>query len=168
MTCEKRSPNTMPWCSVAKGDHRSATAVAKINKSGDGSVVHEAIVATSGPIPSADQLRQYDGVLPGLAERIVSMAEKEQQRRHAGEIADENLSVHHAQIVETNSRQEIKLKLFGQVFGFVIAAAVVWLALTMCKGGAFTSAAAMVSSVVVALIWGRTKTRNMPPPSDET
>lgn len=151
---------------MGKSDHRTATAVAKINKSRDGSVheVHEAIVATSGPIPSADQLRQYDGVLPGLAERIVSMAEKEQQRRHSGEIADEALAVRHAEIVDNNSRQEIRLKLIGQVFGFVIAAAVVSLALAMCEGGAFTAAAGMVSSVVVALIWGRTKTRNMPPP----
>lgn len=36
----------------------------------------------SGPLPPPALLRQYEEILPGTAERIVSMAEKEQGHRH--------------------------------------------------------------------------------------
>lgn len=36
----------------------------------------------SGPIPSAEELEHLERVLPGLANRVVSMAEKEQNMRH--------------------------------------------------------------------------------------
>jgi uncharacterized membrane protein len=37
---------------------------------------------TVGPLPSPVLLEQYDQVLPGLAETIVRMAEREQAHRH--------------------------------------------------------------------------------------
>ena len=36
----------------------------------------------SGPLPAPKTLEEYDSVLPGGAERIFSMAEKEQEARH--------------------------------------------------------------------------------------
>ncbi len=36
----------------------------------------------SGPIPSAEELEHLEAVLPGLADRVVSMAEREQNHRH--------------------------------------------------------------------------------------
>ena len=36
----------------------------------------------SGPLPAPETLRQYGEVMPGLDERIVSMAEREQGHRH--------------------------------------------------------------------------------------
>ena len=47
-----------------------------------------AVVETSlhqGPIPSARQFGEYDAILPGSADRILSMAEKEQAHRHQWE-----------------------------------------------------------------------------------
>ena len=38
-------------------------------------------VTTGGPLPVAQQFEQYEKVLPGSAERIISMAEKEQGNR---------------------------------------------------------------------------------------
>lgn len=35
----------------------------------------------SGPLPSPDELKKYDGVVDGCAERIVKMAEKQQDHR---------------------------------------------------------------------------------------
>lgn len=35
----------------------------------------------SGPVPSAGELQRYENVLPGLANRLVAMAEKEQDIR---------------------------------------------------------------------------------------
>ena len=43
------------------------------------SVVQES--SHSGPLPSAEQYRQYEEILPGAAERILAMAEKEQEGR---------------------------------------------------------------------------------------
>lgn len=40
---------------------------------------------TTGPIPSAYEIESYERVLPGSADRILSMAEKNQQRRHESE-----------------------------------------------------------------------------------
>lgn len=37
----------------------------------------------SGPIPSAEELEHLERVQSGLADRVVSMAEKEQQHRHS-------------------------------------------------------------------------------------
>jgi uncharacterized membrane protein len=42
----------------------------------------------SGPLPPARQLGDYNDVLPGLADRIVRMAELEQQHRHMIEEAE--------------------------------------------------------------------------------
>ncbi|MEN0021263.1 MAG: DUF2335 domain-containing protein [Planctomycetota bacterium] len=36
----------------------------------------------SGPLPPAQELGRYDDVLPGTAERIIAMAEREQAARH--------------------------------------------------------------------------------------
>ncbi len=36
----------------------------------------------SGPIPEPDTLARYNDVMPGLGERIVAMAEREQTHRH--------------------------------------------------------------------------------------
>lgn len=39
----------------------------------------------TGPLPPPEQLLQYEQISPGFADRIVTMAEKEQENRH-GEI----------------------------------------------------------------------------------
>lgn len=46
----------------------------------------------SGPIPHPDVLREYDKIIPGAAERIVAMAEREQEHRHAIETKANNAS----------------------------------------------------------------------------
>lgn len=39
----------------------------------------------SGPIPPPEDLRIYEEICPGAADRIIAMAEKEQQNRHTNE-----------------------------------------------------------------------------------
>jgi uncharacterized membrane protein len=36
----------------------------------------------AGPLPPADQIRAYEEVLPGSADRILAMAERQQEHRH--------------------------------------------------------------------------------------
>jgi uncharacterized membrane protein len=50
-----------------------------------GSVVHAAVEAFSGPIPEPVVLREYEQVLPGLAERIVRWTEDEAHHRRTVE-----------------------------------------------------------------------------------
>ena len=39
------------------------------------------LTAFSGPLPPASMLREYEATLPGMADRVVAMAEKEQEIR---------------------------------------------------------------------------------------
>jgi len=54
-------------------------------KTGEAKIVLTQVVSKShsGPIPSAEELEHLERVLPGLANRVVSMAEKEQEARHS-------------------------------------------------------------------------------------
>lgn len=49
-------------------------------------------VAYSGPIPPPNHFAQYENVLPGAADRILSMAEREQEDRHRSNKMDRKLS----------------------------------------------------------------------------
>jgi uncharacterized membrane protein len=54
--------------------------------------VRQAVVETStaihrGPLPPPDQFKDYEAILPGSADRILKMAEKEQDHRHAWELS---------------------------------------------------------------------------------
>ncbi|WP_340611910.1 DUF2335 domain-containing protein [Xenorhabdus bharatensis] len=46
------------------------------------SVIQHKIFEFQGPIPPPSQLREYENILPGAAERLLSLAEKEQRHRH--------------------------------------------------------------------------------------
>ena len=61
----------------------------------------------SGPIPPPEMLRQYDEIQPGLAERIISMAEQQSAHRRILE----------KRVVSSNELRA----LIGQVMAFVIA-----------------------------------------------
>jgi uncharacterized membrane protein len=62
----------------------------------------------SGPLPSPDNLLNYDKVTPGAANRIIEMAEKNQE--------------HRLYINRVLAESDVKKSLRGQIFGFAIAA----------------------------------------------
>jgi uncharacterized membrane protein len=47
-------------------------------------IAHE-VAEFSGPLPPPSYLSEYDAILPGAADRIISMAEAEQKHRHSWE-----------------------------------------------------------------------------------
>ena len=61
---------------------------------------------SSGPLPSADQLERYDIVLPGAANRIITMAEE--QSKHRQELEKT--------VIKSNARDS----LLGVIFAFVL------------------------------------------------
>ena len=69
-----------------------------------------------GPIPSPERLRQFEEVQSGLADRIVSMAERQQDHRMLMESSA--LDIDH-KIVDSDVRQSY----LGTVLGFIFAMA---------------------------------------------
>lgn len=63
--------------------------------------------AFSGPLPHPSDFEKYEAILPGAADRIIKMAEKEQDFRHA--------------IEKQESESFIKLFGRGQIFAFTLA-----------------------------------------------
>jgi uncharacterized membrane protein len=75
------------------------------------SELHLEATRFEGPLPPPEQLAQYKQISPAFAERIVEMAEKEQNFRHA----------------DTQVVRGIQGKIIGrgQIFGFVISLAII-------------------------------------------
>jgi len=97
----------------------------------------------SGPLPHPRILEQYDEVLPGLAERIVTMAEKEQGHRHAMDRG----------IMGLFSR--------GQWFGFIMGIVTLLLGSWLLYEGRDLSGFGIVivgiGSIIASLLFGRQK-----------
>lgn len=60
----------------------------------------------SGPLPPSDEFQNYEEVLPGAADRIISMAEKEQEGR---------ISAQHKEM-----RMLFISHIMGQIFAFIL------------------------------------------------
>lgn len=69
------------------GDDNKKDIADPTNEDQQLSTVHQSF---SGPMPPPALFREYDQILPGAAERIMAMAEKEQQHRHVvvGKVAE--------------------------------------------------------------------------------
>lgn len=79
----------------------------------------------TGPMPPPELLRQYDAVVPGAAERILAMAEKEAQHRQAQESQALNANVQaqkqQLDIAEQQTKATFKSDKIGQLCGFVVS-----------------------------------------------
>lgn len=69
-------------------------------------VVRHQSVSYSGPLPPAAEFERYNVALPGAAERILALAEKETEHRHGAE----DLLV----------QEEVRASRTGQKFAFVL------------------------------------------------
>ena len=69
-------------------------------------VAVETVTTHQGPIPSPEVIAGYEKVLAGSADRIIRMAEKEQDHRHKLQLQ--------------NQSQLVRLTFIGQLFAFAI------------------------------------------------
>ena len=76
-----------------------------------------------GPLPYPDQLRQYEQVLPGIAERIVRMAEEEQRVRLAVMQADSEQKASLIRIAEHENLALTQATAKGQNIGLSVPVA---------------------------------------------
>jgi len=121
------------------------------------SIVHQE--SFSGPLPHPKHLAEYNQILPGAADRIIAMAEKEQAHRHSWEVK--------------SLRYDFSYSLLGIILGFVIALALLILAYVSSQAGhqnvALTFLAASTVGMVASFIKGRSwlKDRNSSPEPKE-
>lgn len=98
-----------------------------------------------GPLPPASEFREYNKVLPGAAERILAMAEKNVsmlEKTTDAHIQNEN------KIVDHNINEEKKGSCFGLLIGIGALGSAVYLASTghdWVAGGIITSIVALVA-----------------------
>lgn len=95
---------------------KSMQASGKNDNGQEMKVVHQE--AYQGSLPHPDLLKKFEEITPGAAERILAMAEKEQQHRHELEkeiVAKEN----------DNIKNELSLKNTGLIFAFILAFSII-------------------------------------------
>jgi len=100
----------------------------------------------SGPLPPPGVIKQYNEIIPGSAERILKMAEKEQEHRF-----------------EMN-KQTISIDKWGQRYAFLIAT----LGLSMSgflaylgeTGFAMSTSISTIGGIVTAYIYGQKKQKD--------
>jgi uncharacterized membrane protein len=122
---------------TARGEIVDATALVKgVEEHVDRRVLQ--IVSHTGPMPPPEQLREYESVLPGLADRIVQMAEREQNQRHA---------MQRATILGS---QEITKR--GQQYGLAVAVIVLVVAMILVLTGHDKAGMVLASVDLVSLV----------------
>ncbi len=101
----------------------------------------------AGPLPRAADLYEYEQVHPGLANRIVNMAEREQQHRH--------------QIETAQVENPYRLAKYGQVYGFLalltVLAFAAWLVAAGHPGWATAVSGLDVVGVAAVFVRGRNR-----------
>ncbi len=91
-----------------------------------------------GPLPSAKEFQRYDQALPGAADRILAMAEREQTHRHAIE--------HHV------VTEDVRLKKRSPWFAFVALCAMLAVVGYIAYLGHPTSATALGGGVLIGVV----------------
>lgn len=108
-------------------------------------IIHQVEERYSGPLPHPQHLEMYERTLPGAADRILTMAEKEQDHRHAWE--------------DRELRSSIFTETVGRFGGIGVAVALVVGAVFCAVTGANAIGVALVTasavSMVPAIIKGR-------------
>jgi uncharacterized membrane protein len=98
---------------------------------------YTAIRAHIGPLPPPEVLARYERLLPGSAERLFQMVERDQTHR---------FSLEH-KIVD----REARVAMMGQVFGLLVALAVLAVAIVAIQAGNATAGAALSAVDIVGL-----------------
>ena len=102
-----------------------------------------------GPLPAPENLKEYDIIIPGLAERIVKMAETQSAHRTGLEARVVN-----SQLIESRT---------GQFLGFIIAlvciGSAVWLAQNNHDGVAGILAGTTLVGLVAIFVVGKKEQR---------
>lgn len=114
----------------------------------------------SGPLPAPETLARYDQLIPGVAARIVRMAEREQE--HA--ISQQQLAL---QSDVSARAKALSLHARGQVFALILALAGIGASVGLALTGHDWVAGVIAGSVIVALATAFLGTRSKETPADK-
>lgn len=110
---------------------------------------------SEGPLPPAQELAAYEHITPGLADRIVTMAEKEQGTRHV--------------IMRRRNLAQIWITAAGQFFGFILALAIIaiagWLLAHDKPIAGFAALLTGIATLVGPFIYRKKRPQQQPPAS---
>ena len=111
------------------------TDIAELNNQEVKKVVYQAIreIQFSGPIPPPNIINEYEKILPGAADRILSMAEKQ--------------SHHRQQMEKIMIQAESRDSLLGIISGFILGIGCIVAAIVMAI--AYPSSAGVISGAVL-------------------
>jgi uncharacterized membrane protein len=103
-------------------------------------------VRHEGPLPHPKLFQEYDAVLPGAAERILSMAEKQASHRQNLELT----------VVKAGSRDSLIGLIFGFILGlFTVGGGIYCIIKGQSTGGTILSGAGLVTLVGVFVYGSR-------------
>ena len=121
------------------------------------------VTSFEGPLPPPEILSQYERILPGMAERVIHMAEEEQRVRHE---AVRNDDARKGELVNM-ANEEVAMKKRGQIIGLSVIFICVVLAFVAAiigieKWWAFllVPTASLIASFMPGLSFGTKKTKN--------
>ncbi len=107
----------------------------------------------SGPVPDPDTLGKYEAIQPGFAERLLTMAEKEQSNRHFREQADRDQEKYICDHIERQHLRDSKSFNKGQYLAFLSVILVVALC-SYCVYRGFASQAQYIAIWVIVSLAG--------------
>jgi uncharacterized membrane protein len=106
----------------------------------------------SGAIPPPEVLAQYNSIVPGLAERIVSHAEKQSLHRTALE----------RKLLISNIRKSYLGLVFGFLIGSLGVGGGIWLTFSGFNVTGIVFSSASLVSLVMSFIYGSQNKKNIP------
>lgn len=122
------------------------------------------LVSRQGPLPEPQELHAYNELVPGSAERIIAMAEREQAARHNLEDMAQRADIRHrdelVQSQRANARGIFFSDALGQTLGFIIAAACVAGAIYTAVQGAPAAVSIAFLTLPVASVIKALRSRN--------
>lgn len=141
----KQPPQTAPSKRPPPGNHTTLRADSRsVANATQTSIVHR-----EGPIPAPQELFEYDRLVPGAADRIIAMAEREQAHRINMEDLSSRADIRHRDEV-VRSQQQVTRSTFmsdlvGQVLGWLVAVACI-------AGSVYTASIGADWRISVALV----------------
>jgi uncharacterized membrane protein len=99
--------------------------------------IHAEVQQWSGPMPAPESLAKYEDIIPGSAERILVMAEKEQGHRHDME--------------EKTSKRQLWLAIFSTFCAFVSILSLIALVVYAIYAESYNSALATIIGAIAAV-----------------
>ena len=122
----------------------------------------QAISAFSGPLPTPSDLERYGKIIPNGVERIVAMAEKEQEARLSIAKQDSLNETAAQQARATALKGAIYRNIIGTISGLIVSLADIYIAYLVTMAGhdgvGIALAALPVAANVKAFIWTGRKT----------